>query len=191
MISEVYHRMLLEMTHPIPEIPIVTNSQVVGECTRDTFEGIGWPVNRSNLKTGVSGELGDIWVRFFHQIFWNLTPLVSYYKIWPFTMFFRKFQDVWWKNRSHTSHSSQETRVLRFDRLLPVNRSSGSWEKTFSQVSTLWLLDTIRIFKIGWTVFENIRCNCWLIKTYISPKEVASTIQRIWYFNLRSKNEFQ
>ena len=105
-----------------------------------------------------------------HESFWNLTPLVSYYKIWPFTMFFRKFQDVWWKNRSHTSHSSQETRVLRFDRLLPVNRSSGSWEKTFSQVSTLWLLDTIRIFKIGWTVFENIRCNCWLIKTYISPK---------------------
>ena len=36
-----------------------------------------------------------------YESFCNLTPLVSYYKIWPFMMFAKKFQDIWSKNQSH------------------------------------------------------------------------------------------
>ena len=82
--------------------------------------------------------MGSYYTKYFFQIyFWNryeiiflltcnmtpkrqfpfLTPLVSYYKIWPLIMFDKKFQDIWWKNQTKIYSCSRETGVLRFDRL--------------------------------------------------------------------------
>ena len=107
-------------------------------------------------KTLVLSLMGSYYIKYFFQLyfwnrneiifllmcnmtpyesFWDLTPLVSYYKIWPPRIFDKKIQDIWWKNQWHIKSSSPEVTITVLKAKILVWSLMGSYyTKYFFQI---------------------------------------------------------